>query len=84
MKIFTVYDKQSHTYSGPFVEQTEVHAMRAFKAEVNRHERGNMIAAYPNDFALYELGSFDPNTGELSTHTPSIVVEASACIIKGN
>lgn len=82
MKIFTVHDKKANSYSTPMFQPTEIHAVRIFREEVNRAERGNMLNAYPEDFALYQIGEYDDESGTLSATSPGLVIEATACIKK--
>lgn len=80
MKLYTVLDKQVNTYNTPFFQPTDVHAVRIFKAEINRKEGGNMLAAYPSDFALYTVGEWDADIGLIEAHTPKLITEGKNAV----
>lgn len=84
MKLYSVYDKEARIYNTPFPAATDVHAMRTFSMQVNDANSANMLNFAPKDFALYSVGSFDSNTGELTPHSPMLLVEAEKIIRKEN
>lgn len=56
-------------------------AVRSFSDEVNRKVDGNQLAAHPEDFDLYELGSFDDSTGVFSQDvSPRQVAVGKDCV----
>jgi len=64
--ICTVKDRAADAYGRPmFVPSTGV-AIRSFSDEINRNAADNQLYNHPDDFDLYELGSFDDNTGLFS------------------
>lgn len=67
-KLFTVRDTKSDSYGMPFCSQATGAAMRGFADEVNNDREGNVLAKHPEDFILFELGSFDERTGEITLH----------------
>jgi len=61
--ICTVKDRAADAFGRPmFVPSTGV-AIRSFSDEINRNSADNQLYNHPDDFDLYELGSFDDNTG---------------------
>lgn len=70
MKIFTIYDKKTQTYDRPFLTQTEVHAVRMFKVQINDPARSTMLAMAPTDFDLCLIGEFNDQTAALNAHNP--------------
>ena len=60
--IFAVYDSQAEAYGMPMFFKAKGEAVRAFEQQVNRQE-DSMIAQYPQDFTLFEIGEFDSSTG---------------------
>lgn len=69
MEIFTVKDNKAGTFNTPFFQPTDVHALRAFKAEVNRVHDTNMMYLYPEDFELWHIGTFDEKSGKLESQS---------------
>lgn len=70
MEIYTVKDNKAGTFNTPFFQPTDVHALRAFKAEVNRASESNMIYLYPEDWELWHIGSFDEKSGAVENLAP--------------
>lgn len=67
MKIFTIYDKKSLIYGNPFYNMQIGQAERTFSQAINDSSNpNNLLAKYPTDFELYEIGSFDANTGQIT------------------
>lgn len=64
--IVAVRDRQLNAFMRPFTAQTRGQAIRAFRDEVNRHE--SELNAHPEDYELYELGTFDEATGKITGH----------------
>ena len=59
MEIYAVQDIKAATFNTPFFQPTDVHALRAFKAEVNRADNNNMMYLYSEDFALWHIGTYE-------------------------
>lgn len=62
MKIVTVRDIKANVYSNPIFVASIGGAVRAFGDEVQKTD-GNPVALHPEDYELYYLGDFDPETG---------------------
>ncbi len=62
MKIFTIKDKKS-TYGQLFTELNQLVALRNFNEVCN--DVNTMIYKHPEDYALYEIGEYDNETGEI-------------------
>lgn len=60
----TVYDTKAKAYLPPQQYRTTLEAMRSFETTCKNPE--TQFNKYPEDFTLYEIGSFDDQTGELS------------------
>lgn len=67
LTICTVYDSAAQAYNRPiFVPHANL-ARRSFQDEVNRAgDQANQMHSHPEDFQLYELGSFDDSNGVFS------------------
>lgn len=62
--ICSIYDSATQAYMRPWTAQTKGQAHRLFVDEVKRE--GSELGQHPEDYALFQIGTFDDNTGELS------------------
>jgi len=68
LSICSVKDRAADAYGRPmFVPSTGV-AIRSFSDEINRSDADNQLHNHPDDFDLFEFGTFDDNTGEFELH----------------
>jgi hypothetical protein len=58
-------DLRAEQFMQPFFVPTIGVASRNLEDEYDRGGEGNMLKAHPGDFDLYQLGSFDDETGYL-------------------
>lgn len=63
LKVFAVRDSKAKAFLQPFFSGTVESAIRAFGDAVR--EDKSPICKHPEDYVLYELGSFDDGTGYL-------------------
>lgn len=63
--VVAVRDRALDAFGTPFFVVAVGQAIRSFGDEVNR--KGSDLCAHPDDFDLYELGSFDDATGQLQS-----------------
>ena len=63
MKVYSIYDKKSERFGVPFFCINDGVAKR----ELDRlsHDENSYVSAYPDDYSLYGLGSFDDEKGKL-------------------
>lgn len=59
--VFSVLDSKAGVYQAPFLELSVGSAVRAFTLQVNQPCYMN---AFPEDFILYQIGTFDDTTTE--------------------
>lgn len=79
MKVFAVRDAKADAFGGLTVVSTKGLALRGF-ADAVADERSE-FSKYPDDYMLYELGTYDPNSGELTSHrVPELVVSARSIV----
>lgn len=64
MKLFCVFDVKAKAYMKPFVDVSTANAIRGFDNIAN--EKGSTFNKFPDDFALMEMGEFDPQTGKFN------------------
>ena len=77
--VYTIHDKISNTYDPIFVADTDEMATRMVIE--NAADSRSQFAKYPNDFALYKIGSFDIKQCNLQ-HLNPICILSSIPIIK--
>lgn len=62
--LFCVRDRKAQLFLKPFTEATKVHAYRAFEQACK--EPGSAFGAYPDDFELIYMGTFDESSGRVN------------------
>ena len=67
-KIYVLYDSKSETYTPPTVNPARGQALRSFSDAVNGDKKTSVLASHPEDFTLFEIGDFDPKTGNISLY----------------
>ncbi len=63
LRAYTVYDSKTEAYLRPFFMQTPAEAIRAFRDTVNDGQ--SPFCKHPEDFTLFEVGTFDETSGSL-------------------
>jgi hypothetical protein len=63
MTVCSVRDRGAEAFGRPFFTPAIGVAIRSFQDEVNRKVEDSQIYNHPDDFDLYELGSFDDFSG---------------------
>lgn len=66
LKVFAVRDNKAEAFLNPFFMPTRGMAIRAM-TDLLREQQNN-IARYPDDFVLYELGTWDDAEGTIRMH----------------
>lgn len=77
--IFSLFDKVSGGYMAPMFVANAAVVMRDVGDAVRKGD-GNPLAAHPADYALYELGSFDDETGSFFIIPARLVFEVSSLL----
>ena len=66
--IVAVKDRAADAFMRPFFVPTANMAIRSFMDEVNRDAADNQLFAHPDDFDLYEIGTFDDSNGRIESY----------------
>lgn len=61
--VFSVRDSKANSFGQPFFSTSLGQAERSFGDEINRAAQDNILYLHPDDFELYQLGSFETDTG---------------------
>lgn len=67
-QMFSVYDSAADRYTDPFVAPTIEWAIREFRRSAN--QPGKQISEYPQDYTLFHIGEFNPESGVLEPQVP--------------
>lgn len=77
--IFSILDRKAQVFGAPFVSANRLTAQRSFKTLV--HDRASVVYGSPEDFALYEVGAWNDNTGKVETQElPELVINAAELV----
>jgi hypothetical protein len=62
--VFTVYDSKAKIYLDPFTARNRGVAVRSFTEAAN--SQGHDFCKWPEDYVLYEIGTFNVDEGVLT------------------
>lgn len=71
-KIYSIFDSAVSAYLQPFCAQTKGHAIRLFTDSVN--DESSMFNKHPDDYTLFELGSWTDDDAKYTLHAAPISV----------
>lgn len=74
LRIFAIYDKALAAYGQLMTYTAKGQATRQFTDEVNRKD--SELNKHPEDYALYFLGDYNNETGEVHIAKPTCVAQA--------
>jgi len=60
-RMYVIYDSASDSYNLPFYF---INSNMARRSAIDLLQEDNAISRHPADFTLFEVGNFDPQTGE--------------------
>lgn len=80
LMLFAVRDVRANCYMNPFAVDSIGRAMRSFEDEVNRPAEDNPLYKHPGDFELWQLGTFDTQSGEVDGHDRMQLTEGQSCV----
>lgn len=63
---FSIRDAKTMAWGPPVTARTPGEALRSFSDEVNGDKSRSMIALHPEDFEMFQIGSFDTDTGDMT------------------
>lgn len=72
--ICSIYDKATEAYMRPFQAQSQGQAVRMFEDLVTQPD--HELAKHPEDYALFQVGTFDDTIGELAAIEPKCLRRA--------
>lgn len=80
--VCAVRDAAAKAFNRPFTAPSTGVAIRSFASEVNRVDAANLMNTHPSDFELYEVGTFDEDTGIVAPCTPRSIARAVDHVVK--
>lgn len=80
LELYVIYDATTNKYGIPMAQDNDATAMRAFAHEAMKPE--SLWNSHPQDFILYNVGTFYILTGEIIAHKPERVCSASDFVRK--
>ena len=66
--VYAIYDSAAHVFTAPTIDISEASAVRSFQQAIANS--GSVMNFKPDDFSLYQVGTFDVETGELEPFNP--------------
>lgn len=74
MTIVSLKDTATRAFGTPFFVHSPAQAVRSLRDVVNGSDKESDISKHPEDFELYDLGEFDPSTGEITARNEPLFV----------
>lgn len=71
--VFSIRDIKANVFTKPFFAPNDGVAERLFKNEVNRQAFDNQLYTNPEDFHLFNIGTFDEDTGLMTSQLPQFI-----------
>ena len=75
-KVFSIYDSKAQMFNVPFFMNNNAMAVRTFVDLVNDPKTN--VSRHPEDYSLFEIGTFDDSKGVIVPATPINLGLASA------
>lgn len=72
VKMYAVYDSKVEAFLSPLFFQSKGQAVRAFTDAIA--DSSSPISKHPEDFTIFELGSFDDSNAKFDLHATPISV----------
>lgn len=66
--VYSIYDAAAEVFTAPTIDISDASAVRAFQQAVAN--AGSVMNFKPEDFSLYQIGTFDVETGRLEEICP--------------
>lgn len=64
--IFSIHDVRGKTFTPPYMMPNRIDAIRELEQEVNATDKSrNKVSMYPQDFELFQIGTFDECSGKI-------------------
>lgn len=79
--MFSIRDDVVGAFNRPYCMLSRGQAVRSFQDEVTRPDDNNPMYKHPADYAMYQLGEFDEESGKISLfEVPELIIRGSDCV----
>lgn len=83
MNVYAVFDRKAAVFATPIFLPNEAVAVRSFEDACTNP--ASQLSKHHEDYAMYCIGSYDDNSGELvALDKPKLVVSASQIVSMGS
>lgn len=79
LKAFAVFDMKAESYGNPMFVSNEGLALRGFSDACA--DPKSPAAQHPEDYILYMIGSYEPNTGILDSLVPPKQIASATAVV---
>lgn len=79
--LYSLFDQGARFFGAPMMTQNESMLRRGLEALLQDNQR-LPIFEYPEEFIVYKIGEFDPETGEISPVIPAARIESVAVFMR--
>ena len=77
LNMYSLFDIKSRIFHPPVYCHNDPHCLRMFESELRKKQ--SIFAEYPEDFQIFNLGTFDDATGDIiPVKKPTLVQTLSA------
>lgn len=76
--ICAVRDQKASAFGRPIFAPSKGVAIRSFSDEINRAAQDNSMYHHSEDYALFELGTYDDFDGSFECHVPNLLVQGDS------
>lgn len=81
VKMCSIYDGKAEAWTNPMYFRSNGEAVRSFQDAANNKELD--VGRHPEDYALFEVGEFDPRTGEVRPLVPPLHLATGVNLVAG-
>lgn len=78
--VYSIYDEKADYFNNPIFCPTEAVVLRDFGDTVN--DSGCIVGKHPEDFRLYNLGTFDTQTAKFDIRDIPLLVSAGLDLVR--
>jgi len=81
-KVFAIFDSKIGSFGVPFFQHHAGQAIRSFQSAAR--DSTTQIAQFPEDFSLFELGTYDDGIPSFKIHAAPVSLGTALSFLKDN
>lgn len=81
--VFCLFDSVAGSYGTPFFTHNRGSAIRGIRAQVEQ-DKTSMLSRYPADFQLYDLGTYEEDSGLFHSTTPVFIINVKELVTEAD